>query len=97
MPNLSFLPPSLAAQSRPQAQPLICKCQNGGVCVESEDMRCACDTDYSGTHCENEVRRVLTFGESSKAAVIVPVFLIVIVVLTSAGLYIYYRRNPATV
>ena len=82
-------------------------------------MRCACDTDYSGTHCENEVmpemqfpihcsgilkrvdplqvRRVLTFGESSKAAVIVPVFLIIIVILTSAGLYIYYRRNPASV
>ena len=49
-----FLP---TARSKPQAQPLICKCQNGGVCVESEDMRCACDTDYSGTHCETEVRR----------------------------------------
>ena len=44
-----------------------------------------------------QVRRVLTFGESSKAAVIVPVFLIIIVILTSAGLYIYYRRNPASV
>ncbi len=84
---------TIIATVNPIAEPLVCGCMNGGVCVESDNMRCDCDKDYSGTYCENEVRRVRTLGESSPAAVIVPVFLIVIVIMSSAGLYIYYRKR----
>lgn len=82
-----------AATVKALAQPLICKCQNGGTC--NEDTTCDCEENFSGTYCENEVRRVRTMGASTPAAVIVPVFLIVIVILTSAGLYIYWRRRQA--
>ena len=75
------------------AQPLICKCENGGIC--KPDTSCQCEENFSGTYCDNEVRRVRTRGGSTPAAVIVPVFLIVIVILTSAGLYIYWRRKQA--
>lgn len=74
------------------AEPQICKCQNGGICTEEG---CECEEDFSGDYCENEVRRVLTIGGSSAAAVIVPVFLIVLVILTAIGLFLYWRTKRA--
>ena len=73
------------------AEPQICKCQNGGTCVEDG---CKCEKDFSGSYCETEVRRVRTTGGSGAAAVIVPVFLILIVIITSIGLYLYWRKHP---
>ena len=75
-------------------EPLICKCRNGGFCRDDpDDSSCQCDEDFSGTFCENEVRRVPTYGASAPAAVVVPVFLVVIVILSAIGLYIYMRKR----
>ena len=86
--NILFLP---LATEQPKALPLVCKCQNGGVCLD--DATCHCEVNYSGRYCQNEVRRVPTTGGSSPAAVVVPIFLIIIVILTAVGLYIYWRRK----
>ncbi len=76
----------------PKPEPLVCKCQNGGIC--QEDTSCKCAENFSGRYCENEVRRVPTAdGASSPAAVIVPLLLVVIVILTAVGLYIYCRNK----
>ena len=82
------------AQNAPLAEPLVCKCRNGGVCRDDES--CACEPDFSGNYCETEVRRIPTYGASTPAAVVVPVFLIVIILLVAAGVYFYYRKTRGT-
>ena len=78
----------------PKALPLVCPCLNGGVCTGNAQV-CQCEDNFSGSQCETEVTKVRTFGVSSPAAVFVPVFLIVVVILTAGGLYVYWRRKQA--
>ena len=80
-----------AASEAPLALPLVCKCRNGGFC--REDTSCECEKDFSGTYCENEVRRVPTHGSSTPSAVVLPVLLILIVILAATGLYLYWRNK----
>ena len=57
-------------------------------------MKCRCQNDnFQGTYCQDEVTRSKIDGINSPAAVVVPVFLIIIVILTAAGLYIYWKRK----
>ena len=83
-----------AAQEQPKPQPLVCKCQNGGVCLggsENADA-CACPDNFSGRYCQiGAVPLTGVGGDASPAVVIVPVILIVIIVLVLIGLYIYWR------
>lgn len=91
-----------AAREQSKPQPLICKCQNGGLCEEgagtSEDgyqqaaTQCRCPEGYTGPFCEHSKKKISKAGVSN-AAVIVPVLLITLVILTSAALYIYYHRK----
>ena len=73
------------------ALPLVCKCRNGGYC--RDDSSCFCLENFSGTYCENEVRRVPTIGDSRAAAVVVPVILIAVVLIAATSLYVYWRRQ----
>ncbi len=75
-----------------KALPLICKCQNGGICQEGGI--CKCPDGFRGPYCKIGVQPAPGAGGASTAAVIVPLFLVVIVILTAAGLYFYYRSRP---
>jgi len=76
----------------PKPQPLICRCQNGGVCIDENT--CHCEDDYYGRYCEIGKTPIDAGGvRGTPAAVIVPVLLIVIVILTAIGLYFYWRRK----
>lgn len=80
-----------AASEAPLPQPLICKCRNGGIC--RDDTSCECKEDFSGRYCETEVRRVPTTGATAPAAVVVPVFLLVIVIVAVIAFYVFWRRG----
>ena len=73
------------------ALPLVCKCRNGGYC--RDDSSCFCLENFSGTYCENEVRRVPTIGDTRATAVVVPVILIAVVLIAATSLYVYWRRQ----
>ncbi len=82
-----------------QPDPLVCKCQNGGLCVEGEEaggapIQCACPDNFVGQYCD--IRRDgtgLARGASSPAAVVVPVILIIAVIVCAMALYVYYQRK----
>jgi len=83
-----------AAANQPLAEPLVCKCRNGGVC--KDDTTCACEPNFTGRYCENEVQRIPLHGAGTPAAVVVPVFLIVIIIFLAVGLFLYWRKKGTT-
>ena len=81
-----------------QPDPLVCKCQNGGLCLEAEAggallSQCACPDNFVGQYCD--IRRDGTGLQraSSPAAVVVPVILIIAVIVCAMALYVYYQRK----
>ncbi|XP_040583657.2 LOW QUALITY PROTEIN: low-density lipoprotein receptor-related protein 2 [Lepeophtheirus salmonis] len=81
-----------AAFEAPKSLPLRCQCKNGGICRENGS--CDCLDSFDGAYCDSLVHsRVSKAPLSSKASIYVPVFLIVIVIITAIALYIYWRRN----
>ena len=80
-----------------QPEPLVCKCQNGGVCVESTSApgmtECRCDTAFVGTFCDVRKEAAGVARSSSAAAVFVPIFLIIVVIISAVALYVYYQRK----
>ena len=86
-----------------QAEPLVCKCQNGGFCVESQtvpgETECQCMTDeagnplFVGKFCDVRKEAAGVGRSSSTAAVFVPIFLIIIVIISAVALYVYYQRK----
>ena len=83
-----------AASLAPIAEPLVCKCQNGGICDQNNNAQCVCDTDFHGTYCENSLRKIDT-SQSGVSAILVPIFLVILVILASGGLYIYFKREKS--
>merc|ERR1712117_753171 len=69
-----------AANEEPKPQPLVCKCQNGGFCGETEFWDIGKDA-------------IIGSKAGSKAAVIVPVLLIIVVIICAVALYVYYQRK----
>ena len=78
-----------------QPQPLVCKCQNGGICQESEDgmTECKCEENFVGQYCDVRRDVALHTRASTPAAVIVPVLLIIFVIISAVALYVYYQRK----
>ena len=78
-----------------QAAPLVCKCQNGGVCLESDGGKtvCDCTSIYEGQYCQIKREKTTRAGASSAAAVFVPIFLIILVIMSAVALYVYYQRK----
>ena len=79
-----------AASEPPLAEPLICKCRNGGFC--KDDQSCQCEPDYHGAFCENSAKKIDT-NTTTSAAVVVPVMLIVLIILLSIAFYIWFRKS----
>ena len=73
----------------------MCQCQNGGVCVESDrgETVCDCTDNYEGQHCQIKREPTTRAGASSAAAVFVPIFLIILVIISAVALYVYYQRK----
>jgi len=84
-----------AAFEDSKPQPLVCKCRNGGVCVETAngETECECESGYTGRYCDIGKTDVRVSRSSSPAAVIVPVFLIVMVMVSAVMLFFYYRKK----
>ena len=81
-----------------QHQPLVCKCQNGGFCVDtgssqSEEAPCLCPDSYVGAYCEHSKKFIGAGKSGSTAAVFVPIFLIIVVIVSAVALYVYYQRK----
>lgn len=82
-----------AAFISPLAQPLICKCRNGGWC--QGDGSCYCEPGFHGEYCENGKTAILTGGNSSSATFLVPIFLVFAIVAVAIGIFIHYRKDKS--
>ena len=82
-----------AANEPPLPQPLVCKCRNGGICIGDDGDACHCPDSYSGQHCENHVQKERTTADSNTAALVVPLFLVVVILIAAVGLWFWYRRD----
>ena len=93
---------STAPSELPKALPLVCRCQNGGICIDETHCNCcpdganATDCNFQGQYCEIGKIKTSSEGSGTPAAVAVPVILIIIVILTAAGLYVYWRRKAGS-
>jgi len=80
-----------------KAQPITCKCRNGGICVESNQspskIVCRCPEDYEGSDCEDYVRRrpVFSSGESLFESILF-VMLICAAFIFAAG-YVFFKKR----
>jgi low density lipoprotein-related protein 2 len=83
-----------ASYEEPKPQPLVCKCQNGGFCVEtnSGETDCRCEENFTGEYCDVGKDHVGARG-GSKAAIAAPVILIILVIVCAISLYVYYQRK----
>ncbi|XP_037068525.1 low-density lipoprotein receptor-related protein 2-like [Pollicipes pollicipes] len=87
-----------AALEAERPRPLVCRCQNGGVCVvpdgSFDEPSCECVDQYSGPQCDTFVarKRVQKAGGTNPAAIIIPVLLILLLVGAVAG-YMFVKRR----
>ncbi|XP_013773508.1 low-density lipoprotein receptor-related protein 2-like isoform X2 [Limulus polyphemus] len=86
-----------AAMEIPKPQPYHCPCKNGGVCHQGpQKIVCKCQKNFNGIHCENYLGREPVPTKSSTvdiAAIIVPIFVILIVLLLAIGIFLIIRRS----
>ena len=84
-----------AAYEDPKPQPLVCKCQNGGFCIETEsgETDCQCEDNFTGTFCDVRKDAVIGSKAGSPAAIVVPILLIICVIICAISLYVYYQRK----
>ena len=84
-----------AAYEEPKPQPLVCKCQNGGFCIETEsgETECRCEENFTGEYCDIGKDAIIGSKAGSKAAIAAPVILIIMVIICAISLYVYYQRK----
>jgi low density lipoprotein-related protein 2 len=84
-----------AAYEEPKPQPLVCKCQNGGFCVETKsgETQCECEENYKGEHCDVSIHLIVISNAGGRAAIVVPILLIIMVIVCAISLYVYYQRK----
>lgn len=82
-----------AASEPPLAQPLVCKCRNGGIC--RDDTSCLCEPGFHGTYCENGKKAIHTGGSASAANIVVPLFFVILIAIAGVGLFLWYRRGKS--
>lgn len=86
-----------AAAERPRPSPQVCRCQNGGVCQESESdvLTCQCPVDFHGKFCDSYVKKELVPGTgTTTAAIVIPIVVILLILLASGAVYFVLRKRP---
>lgn len=86
-----------AAAEAPRPEPRICKCQNGGLCVESDEsdeLKCDCLTDFHGDYCEIQLGLSKSAGDSNATAIVVPIVVILLVLGSAVGVWFFIRKRP---
>lgn len=87
-----------AALEQSRAQPLSCKCRNGGSCTESSQepgkIICHCPEDFEGSECEDYVARRPVFGPGGETTLesFLFVMLILAAVVISVG-YVFFKKR----
>lgn len=86
-----------AALEQSLAQPLTCKCRNGGTCIESSQdpgkVICRCPEGFGGSECEDYVRRKpLLPGSESVFESVLFVLLIFVAVIFAVG-YVFFKKR----
>lgn len=84
-----------AAYEEPKPQPLVCKCQNGGFCLETQngETMCQCEENFTGKYCDVRRDAIIGTKAGSPAAIVVPILLIIMVIVCAISLYVYYQRK----
>ena len=90
-----------AASEGPRPLPLICPCENGGVCKKLDDAEekgdaliCSCPPNYLGDHCEIRTAASKSVGESSATNIIVSVLAVIFIIGIIVGAIYLYRNRP---
>lgn len=87
-----------AAAERPRPAPMLCPCENGGICKKTDDntneLECACAEDFHGQFCEIHVARNSQPNGANTAAIVVPIVVVLLVLVSAAGVFMYLRKRP---
>ncbi|KAK9680220.1 Low-density lipoprotein receptor domain class A [Popillia japonica] len=86
-----------AAAESPRPEPRVCKCQNGGLCIESEgtdELQCNCLMDFHGDFCEIQLGLSKSAGASNATAIVVPIIVILLVLGSAVGVWFFIRKRP---
>lgn len=83
-----------------KAQPITCKCRNGGICQESPNSSdvfstkivCRCPEDYEGGECEDYVKRRPVFQAESVFESISLILLILVAIIFAIG-YVFMKKR----
>ncbi|KAG5887844.1 hypothetical protein JTB14_005610 [Gonioctena quinquepunctata] len=77
--------------------PRICKCENGGLCVEPEedgDLMCRCLPGYQGQYCDIHTEHSIAGEGGSMSAIIIPIVVILLVLCAATGVFFFVRKRP---
>lgn len=86
-----------AASERPRPSPQVCKCQNGGICQESDSggLTCHCSVDFHGEFCDDYVKKAPVPGTGTNtSAIVIPIVVILVILLASGVVYFVLRKRP---
>lgn len=80
-----------------KAQPIVCKCRNGGICNESQfdsnKIICKCPEDYEGNECEDYVRRRPVFSSNESMFESILFVLIILTGIIFAASYVFFKKR----
>lgn len=77
--------------------PKVCKCENGGVCIQSIDenkLDCECMPNFQGEFCEIHVAHSRAGDIANTTAIIVPIVVILLILVAATGVYFFIRKRP---
>ncbi|CAH1155627.1 unnamed protein product [Phaedon cochleariae] len=86
-----------APSERERPLPRICKCENGGICQESDDnddLICQCLPGYLGQYCDVHSEHSTSNESSNTSAIIIPIVVILFILGAATGVYLFMRRKP---
>ncbi|XP_060535234.1 low-density lipoprotein receptor-related protein 2 [Cylas formicarius] len=80
----------------PRALPQVCRCENGGVCRESDldGLECDCPEHYEGRYCEARAAQGTDGPGAAATAVVVPVVVILLILGAATGVWFFIRKRP---
>lgn len=86
-----------APSEREKPLPKVCKCENGGVCLESNDTNelvCDCGPNFQGEYCEIYTAYRKAANAAYTTAIVVPIVVILLILAAAMGVYVFIRKRP---